>query len=77
MRPIDTDRLIDGVELLAKIDTDLSQIRKTNMPIKRGADDEDYYVVEFKIRVTHFSASTDYELLYNSHNYGALTVEYT
>lgn len=35
-----------------------------------------YYILEFDIQVTYYSAYTTYELFHNNINYGSVTAEY-
>jgi hypothetical protein len=55
---------------------DLSSIAESLIPIERGADGRDYYVLHFEIRVKFFSAHTEYSLWYKGGEYGKVDAEY-
>lgn len=61
---------------LVKVEADLSLIPRTHFPEETGSDDQVYYLIEFQLEVTHFSASTKYELIHSGVNYGQVAAEY-
>lgn len=72
---IHADGVTAGVKLVTKLATDLNCILKTSLPQKRGSDGKTYHVINFAIKVTHYSAHTKYELLHQGHNYGQVKAE--
>ena len=61
---------------LVKVEADLSNIPTHLIKQIVGADGALYYKYGFEIEVTHFSAYTKYELIYQGVNYGPVTAEY-
>ncbi|KAK5213642.1 hypothetical protein LTR47_000839 [Exophiala xenobiotica] len=50
---------------LVVLEADLSPIARSTIPIDKGMDGQDYYVLTFQIKVKFFSAHTQYSLWYN------------
>ncbi len=65
-----------GIQELVRINADLSRISINDIPVESGADGQAYYVVDFSIEVTFYSAYTTYELIYQDRSYGLVTAEY-
>ena len=61
---------------LVEVKADLSLIPLAAFPKVIGADGRSYYVVEFEIEVTTYSAYTKYELIHDGKNYGPVAAEY-
>ena len=61
---------------LVKVEADLSRIPARLIKQKVGADGALHYIIDFEIEITHFSAYTKYELIYQGVNYGAVAAEY-
>ena len=61
---------------LVKLNADLGQIAESKLCRRKGADGEHYYHTSYEIEVTYYSAHTKYELIYDGHNYGAVSAEY-
>ena len=72
----DANIKVDGVLRLVDVKADLSQIPLAAFPKVRVADGCLYYIVEFKLEITFYSAYTKYELIYNGKNYGPVRAEY-
>ncbi|MDI1491919.1 MAG: hypothetical protein OHK93_003130 [Ramalina farinacea] len=62
---------------LVDLRADLSRIPKHGLEKKTGADGESWYVIEYEVEITYYSAFTKYELIHEGINYGAVTAEYT
>lgn len=65
-----------AVYQLVVLEGNLSRIPASRIPTKKGADGMMYYILEFDIQVTYYSAYTTYELFHNNINYGSVTAEY-
>ncbi|KAK6383716.1 hypothetical protein LTS17_003008 [Exophiala oligosperma] len=65
-----------GVRKLVDFYADLSVISASLIPIETGADGKQYYLLDFQIKVTFFSAHTEYSLWYRGVEYGKVTAEY-
>ena len=61
---------------LVKVEADLSRIPTRLIKQTMGADGVLYYRIDFEIEITHFSAYTKYELIYQGVNYGSVAAEY-
>ena len=61
---------------LVVVKADLSQIPLAAFPKTTGADGRPYYIVDFKIEITYYSAYTKFELIYDGKNYGPVAAEY-
>ncbi len=61
---------------VVKIKANLDSIPTNGIPVQKGADGEDYWLLEFQIQVTYYSAYRTYELFHNDINYGSATAEY-
>lgn len=61
---------------LVVVKADLSQIPLAAFRKETGADGRPYYIVEFKIEITYYSAYTKFELIYDGKNYGPVAAEY-
>lgn len=73
----DTSMLIlSDVQKLVNLHADLSAISSSMIPIERGSDERRYYKLEFEIRVSFFSAHTEYSLWYKNVEYGKVRAEY-
>ncbi|KAL8977276.1 MAG: hypothetical protein Q9205_006885 [Flavoplaca limonia] len=66
----------EGVEVVEVLKVDLSKIPTTNLQKRTGADGEEYYIIDYAIRLTCYSAETVFELLHNRRNYGQVSAEY-
>lgn len=64
------------VATLVKVEADFARVPNLALPTQLGHDLKLYYVVEYEIEVTYYSAYTKYELIYDGVNYGAVTAEY-
>ena len=71
-----TDLIKAGVTELVKLRADLSRIPQHIVPKVRGADGHVYFMLNFEIEVTLYSAYTKYELVHNGMNYGQVVAEY-
>ncbi|KAI9856327.1 MAG: hypothetical protein M1813_009163 [Trichoglossum hirsutum] len=65
-----------GVKNLVKLTADLSKIPYLSFKQKQGTDNKMWYVVEWEIRMTCYSAETKYSLVYNGVEYDTVTAEY-
>ena len=61
---------------LVELKADLSQIPFAEIPKVMGADGRLYYKFAVKIKVTCYSAYTNYELVHDGKNYGPVRAEY-
>ena len=61
---------------LVQVEADLSRIPTHLIKKIVGADRALYYRYDYEIEVTHFSAYTKYELIYQGVNYGSVAAEY-
>ena len=61
---------------LVQVEADLSRIPTHLIKQTVGADGALYYKYDYQIEVTHFSAYTKYELIYQGVNYGSVAAEY-
>ena len=59
-----------------KLNVDLSTIPEETLNRERGMDGELHYLCGFEVQVTHFSASTRYELVYKGIKYNTVEAEY-
>lgn len=67
----------DGeVKHLARLTADFSCIPVGDIDRKIGKDGKEYYVVYYDIEMTHFSAHTQYTLVYKQIKYDSVTAEY-
>jgi hypothetical protein len=64
------------VKELAQLTADLSCIPAGDITRKFGKDGIEYYVMDFQIEMTYFSAHTEYVLVYNKVRYGSVMAEY-
>ncbi|KAI4218635.1 MAG: hypothetical protein LQ349_008631, partial [Xanthoria aureola] len=64
------------VEVVEVLKVDLSKIPTKNLTKRTGAEGEEYYIIDYAVRVTCYSAETVYELLHNGRNYGRVSAEY-
>ncbi len=65
-----------SVKNLVTVTADFGQIPADFFPIERGQDNMPYYKISFGIRMTCYSAYTNYELIYKDVNYGPVAAEY-
>jgi hypothetical protein len=49
---------------------------RSNVPIQKGKDGINYFVMTFEIRLTFASASVEYSLWLNDERHGVVTAEY-
>ncbi|KIV84785.1 hypothetical protein PV11_00543 [Exophiala sideris] len=61
---------------LVDLTADLSAISRALIPVERGKDGKDYYVLRYQIKVAFFSAHTEYSLWYKGVEYGKVMAEY-
>ncbi len=61
---------------LVLLEANLSPIARSIIPIDKGMDGLDYYVLSFQIKVKFFSAHTQYSLWYKGVEYGNVKAEY-
>nr|KAK5442177.1 hypothetical protein LTR18_006030 [Exophiala xenobiotica] len=66
----------NAMKKLVVLEADLSRIARSTIPIDKGMDGQDYYVLTFQIKVKFFSAHTQYSLWYNGVEYGNVKAEY-
>ena len=59
-----------------ELNIDLSTIPEETLDRDRGEDDKLYYRCNFQVEVTHYSASTRYELVYKGVKYDTVEAEY-
>lgn len=71
-----TDKSLKGVQKLAELTVDFRDIPRTGVPVKTGADGLAYYIYDYDIVVTHYSASTKYEMLFRGVKYGSVSTEH-
>ncbi|KAL8866175.1 MAG: hypothetical protein Q9198_009005 [Flavoplaca austrocitrina] len=71
-----TNTHTEGVEVVEVLKVDLSKIPTTNLQKRTGADGEEYYIIDYALRLTCYSAETVFELLHNRRNYGKVSAEY-
>ena len=64
------------IQKIVLLTADLSSIPETAIPIHIGADGNEYYVLNFQIRVKFFSAHTEYSLWHKDKEYGKVNAEY-
>ena len=55
---------------------DLQRIPEHTIERRTGFDSKEHYYCEYEVEVTHYSASTRYELVYKGVRFGAVTAEY-
>ena len=60
---------------LADLKADLSRIPAHKISIKRGEDGLRYYSLDYQIQITHYSASTTYELIHDGVNFGEVSAQ--
>jgi hypothetical protein len=65
-----------GSKKLANLTADLSAISTNLIPVEKGKDGRDYYVLSYEIRVKFFSAHTEYSLWHKGKEYGKVDAEY-
>ena len=65
-----------GVVELVKLKANLSDIPETKFRRQPGADGREYYVMNFEIEVTYYSAATEYVLVFQKKRYGKMHKEY-
>lgn len=56
----------DNVQMLSKVEADVSHIPEHLLNRRQGSDGQWYYELSCKIEAVYLSASTTYTLLYNS-----------
>lgn len=66
----------DGIRPCAILSADLSTIAMKAMRKTRGMDKKKYLVLHYEIRVTFFSAHTEYSLWFENKCYGKVNAEY-
>ena len=64
------------VEELVKVRADLRSLLVHTFEIQQGADGADYCYLTVELAITHLSAFTKYELIYNRKTYGTVEAEY-
>ena len=64
------------MKALVRVTADLSRVAPSKIPIKKGADGQNYYHIKYDFQVTFYSGDTAYELIYDNINYGRVTSEY-
>ena len=74
--PATNTHIEEGVEVVEVLKVDLSKIPTTNLQKRTGADGEEYYIIDYALRLTCYSAETVFELLHNRRNYGQVSAEY-
>jgi len=67
---------IDRVTKLVTVSADLGRIPTNRIPQQNGADRQRYWIINFEIEVTYYSAYTKYELIHDGVNYGLVAAEY-
>ena len=67
---------LERAPLLVNVQADLNRVPNQKIPKKLGKDGLWYYEIEFSLEITHMSAYTNYELIYDNVNYGPVTAEY-
>ncbi|KAK8066144.1 hypothetical protein PG997_012891 [Apiospora hydei] len=65
-----------NVEVLSHLRANFRSIPTDQLPVVRGKDGLDYYVLSCDIEVTYRSASTEYTLIHDNHRYDTVTEEY-
>lgn len=81
-KPIPQDLIValiyskDKVLQLVELNADLGIVPSKKFPQKKSRTGNSYYVVDFQVEVTYFSAYTKYELIHDNINYGAVSAEY-
>ena len=65
-----------AVKRLVMLAADISTIPMSRIPVRRGKDGLDYFMLNFQIRVAFFSAHTEYSLWYKGNCYGSVDAEY-
>ena len=65
-----------NVKYLANLTADLSAIHTSRYKTITGADGEKYFEIGFEIRVTFFSAHTEYSLWFSGERFGSVQAEY-
>ena len=65
-----------GLKKHATLDPCLDRILKTQIPVRRGKDGNDYYVPDFQIQARFFSAHSEYTLWFEDKNHGTVKVDY-
>ncbi|GJN84979.1 hypothetical protein PLIIFM63780_008543 [Purpureocillium lilacinum] len=66
----------DNVQLLSRVEADVSHIPEHQLARRRGRDGQWYYELRCRIEAVYLSASTRYTLLYNNKRYDTVTCEY-
>jgi hypothetical protein len=66
----------DSVQLLCRVEADISHIPESQLQKRRGDDGEMYWELNCKIEAVYLSASTQYTLIYNGQRYDTVTAEY-
>ena len=59
-----------------ELNVDLSTIPEETLNRDRGKDGKLYYRCDYNVEVTHYSASTRYELVYKGIKYNTVEAEY-
>ena len=70
------DAELGHVRDLAVVTADFSHIKRALIPTEYGKDGLLYYKISYQVEITHYSAYTKYELIYNGVNYGPIKAEY-
>ena len=65
-----------NVKHLVTLTADLSAIPPYRYRTATGADGEKYYKISYQIKMTFFSARTEYSLVYQNRPYGSVLAEY-
>ncbi|KAL8785783.1 MAG: hypothetical protein Q9213_003161 [Squamulea squamosa] len=69
---IDDNRVRD----VTNLQVPLAKIKLNNIPTRKDEDGNSWYIIDFSLRATCYSAETHYDLMHNKKNYGRVTAEY-
>ena len=58
------------------VKADLSLVPLAELRKVTGADGLAYFLIQFQVEITYYSAYTKFELIYNGKNYGPVATEY-
>lgn len=73
---LQVDKSAEAMEQHTVLHPELDRILRENIPLVRGADDRQYYKLDYKVHATYYSAHCEYSLWFAGKNHGAVRVDY-
>ncbi len=71
-----TNGIAAEVKDLVAVTVDFRKVPNPDFKVTVGVDGLSYYVIQYSVQMTCYSAYTKYELIYQDVNYGPVTAEY-